>query len=384
MTNETVYCLSPFAEDRAIAEEGKGGVKTMYAVIMAGGKGTRFWPRSTEKRPKQLLNIVGRRSMLQQTIARIGDLLPTENVLVVAGEAHGEEVRRQLTELPPENVFLEPVGRNTAACIGLAALLVQHRDPSAVMVVLPADHLIADGDLFLSTVRAAAAMARRQPALITLGVRPTSPETGYGYIEAGEDLANVQAHTFYKVTSFHEKPDVERAKDYVEKGNFFWNSGMFVWQAKTILLEIEKYLPGLFSDLVRLKPFLDTDGLHQEINHTYPDLESISIDYGVMEKADNVLMIPADFGWNDLGTWASMAQIWPKDDQDNAHQGEIMVMESRGNVVFCQKKLCVLLGVNDLVVVDTEEALLVCPVNRAQDIGKILDLMKQRGLEHYL
>lgn len=356
----------------------------MYAVIMAGGKGTRFWPRSTEKRPKQLLNIVGRRSMLQQTIARIGDLLPAENVLVVAGEAHGEEVRRQLAELPAENIFLEPVGRNTAACVGLAALLVQHRDPSAVMVVLPADHLIADEDLFLSTVRAAAAMARRQAVLITLGIRPTSPQTGYGYIEAGEELDKVQAHTFYKVASFHEKPDVERAKDYVEKGNFFWNSGMFVWQAKTILLEIEKYLPGLYSDLIRLKPFLDTDGLHQEINHTYPDLASISIDYGVMEKADNVLMIPADFGWNDLGTWASMAEIWPKDDQGNAHQGEIMVMESRGNVVFCQEKLCVLLGVNDLVVVDTEEALLVCPVNRAQDIGKILDLMKQRGMERYL
>ena len=356
----------------------------MYAVIMAGGKGTRFWPRSVEKRPKQLLNIVGRRSMLQQTVARIGDLLPAENVLVVAGEAHGEELRRQLTEIPAENIFLEPVGRNTAACIGLAALLVQHRDPSAVMVVLPADHLITDEDLFLSTVRAAAAMARRQPALITLGVRPTSPHTGYGYIEAGEEVDKVQGHTFYKVASFHEKPDGKRAKDYLGKGNFFWNSGMFVWQAKTILLEIEKCLPGLYSDLIRLKAFLDTDGFHQEINHIYPDLESISIDYGVMEKADNVLMIPADFGWNDLGTWASMAEIWPKDNQDNAHQGEIMVMESRGNVVFCQEKLCVLFGVKDLVVVDTKEALLVCPVDRAQDIGKILDLMKQRGMERYL
>jgi mannose-1-phosphate guanylyltransferase len=322
--------------------------------------------------------------MLQQTIARIGNLLPMENVLVVAGEAHGEELRRQLAELPAENIFLEPVGRNTAACIGLAALLVRHRDPKAVMVVLPADHLIADEDLFLSTLRAAMAMARKQPALITLGIRPTSPESGYGYLEAGDRVDKVQEHEFYNVASFHEKPEVDRAKHYLEKGNFFWNSGMFVWQAEAILSEMKNYLPGLYADLHRLKPFLGTDGLDQEINHIYPDLESISIDYGVMEKADNVLMIPADFGWNDLGSWASMAQIWPKDDQSNAHQGEIMAMESRGNVVFSKQKLCVLLGVDDLVVVDTEDALLVCPVNRAQNIGKILDLMKQRGMEEYL
>jgi mannose-1-phosphate guanylyltransferase len=356
----------------------------MYAVIMAGGKGTRFWPRSREKKPKQLLNIVGRRSMLQQTIARIANLLPVENVLVVAGEAHGEELRRQLAELPAENIFLEPVGRNTAACIGLAALLIQHRDPTGVMVVLPADHLIADEELFLSTLKAAVAMARKQTALITLGIRPTSPETGYGYIEAGDQVDKAQEHKIYKVSSFHEKPDIERAKHYLEQGNFFWNSGMFVWQAEAILAEMKNYLPGLYTELQRLKPFLDTDGLNQEINHIYPDLESISIDYGVMEKADNVLMIPADFGWNDLGTWASMAQIWPKDDQSNAHQGEIMAMDSRGNVVLSQKKLCVLLGVDDLIVVDAEDALLVCPVNRAQDISKILDLMKQQGMEKYL
>jgi mannose-1-phosphate guanylyltransferase len=322
--------------------------------------------------------------MLQQTIARIGNLLPVENVLVVAGEAHGEELRRQLAELPTENIFLEPVGRNTAACIGLAALIVQHRDPSAVMVVLPADHLITDEDLFLSTLRAAVAMARKQTALITLGIRPASAETGYGYIEAGDQVDKAQEHKFYKVTSFHEKPEVERAKHYLEKGNFFWNSGMFVWQAEAILAAMKNYLPSLYADLQRLKPFVDADGLDQEINHIYPDLESISIDYGVMEKADNVLMIPADFGWNDLGSWASMAQIWPKDDQSNAHQGEIMAMESRGNVVFCQEKLCVLFGVDDLIVVDTEDALLVCPLDRAQDIGKILDAMKQGGMEQYL
>ncbi|MEJ2233097.1 MAG: sugar phosphate nucleotidyltransferase [Syntrophobacterales bacterium] len=325
----------------------------MYAVIMAGGKGTRFWPRSRQKRPKQLLNIVGRRSMLQQTVARITSLLPPENIIVVAGEDHGEEVHNQLAELPKENIILEPVGRNTAACIGLAALLVQQRDSTAVMAVLPADHLITDEELFLATLRAAVARARLQPALITLGIRATAAETGYGYIEAGEQVDTVQNHSFYKVISFHEKPGRERA-------------------------------PGLYSDLQKLKPLLDTGEFEDGISRIYPDLESISIDYGVMEKADNVLMIPADFGWNDLGTWASMVQVWPKDDQNNVHHGEMMALDSRHNVVFSKQKLCVLLGVENLIVVDTEDALLVCPVHKAQDIGKILEVIRQRGMEQYL
>lgn len=356
----------------------------MYAVIMAGGKGTRFWPRSRQKRPKQLLNIVGRRSMLQQTVARITSLLPPENIIVVAGENHGEEVHNQLAELPKENIILEPVGRNTAACIGLAALLVQQRDSAAVMAVLPADHLITDEELYLATLRAAVARARLQPALITLGIRATTAETGYGYIEAGEQVDTVQNHNFYKVISFHEKPDRERAEQYLEQGNFFWNSGMFVWQAEAILEAMRSHLPGLYSDLQKLKSFLDTGDSEDGISRIYPDLESISIDYGVMEKADNVLMVPADFGWNDLGSWASMAQIWPKDDQNNVCQGEIMALDSRQNVVFSRQKLCVLLGVDDLIVVDTEDALLVCPVHKAQDIGKILDVIRQRGMEQYL
>lgn len=356
----------------------------MYAVIMAGGKGTRFWPRSREDRPKQLLNIVGQRSMLQQTVARITRLLPPENVLVVAGGNHGEEVHNQLTELPKENIILEPIGRNTAACIGLAALLVQQRDSAAVMTVLPADHLITDEEIFLGTLRAALAQARLQPALITLGIRATTPETGYGYIEAGEQVDTEQNHKFHKVISFHEKPDRERAEQYLEQGNFFWNSGMFVWQAEAILEAIRIHLPGLYADLQELKPLLGAGGLEDGIARIYPDLESISIDYGVMEKAENVLMIPADFGWNDLGTWASMFQVWPKDDQDNAYQGEIVALDSRQNVVFSRLKLCVLLGVDDLVVVDTEDALLVCPVHRAQDVGKILEIIRQSGLEQYL
>ncbi|MGD8381736.1 MAG: mannose-1-phosphate guanylyltransferase [Syntrophobacterales bacterium] len=351
---------------------------------MAGGKGTRFWPRSRQERPKQLLNIVGRRSMLQQTVARITSLLPPENIIVVAGENHGEEVHNQLAELPKENIILEPVGRNTAACIGLAALVVQQRDSAAVMAVLPADHLITDEELFLATLQAAVARARRQPVLITLGIRATTAETGYGYIEAGEQVDTEQSHNFYKVISFHEKPDRERAEQYLEQGNFFWNSGMFVWQAETILEAMQNHLPGLYSDLQELQQFLGTGELEDGIARIYPDLESISIDYGVMEKAENVIMIPADFGWNDLGTWASMSEIWPRDDQDNVYQGEIMALDSRQNVVFSRQKLCVLLGVDDLIVVDTEDALLVCPVHRAQDVSKILDAIKQRGMEQYL
>ncbi|MCG6945324.1 MAG: mannose-1-phosphate guanylyltransferase, partial [Deltaproteobacteria bacterium] len=201
---------------------------------------------------------------------------------------------------------------------------------------------------------------------------------------AGEQIDTEQNHNFYKVISFHEKPDRERAEQYLKQGNFFWNSGMFVWQAETILEAVRSHLPGLYSDLQELQPMLGTGNLEDGIARIYPDLESISIDYGVMEKAENVLMIPADFGWNDVGTWASMAQIWPKDDQNNAYQGEIMALDSRHNVVFSRQKLCVLLGVEDFIVVDTEDALLVCPVHRAQDISEILDAIKQRGMEQYL
>ena len=322
--------------------------------------------------------------MLQQTVARITGLLPPENIIVVAGENHGEEVHKQLAGLPKENIILEPVGRNTAACIGMAALVVQQRDSAAVMAVLPADHLITDEELFLATLQAAVARARQQPALITLGVQATTAETGYGYIEAGEQIDTEQNHNFYKVISFHEKPDRERAEQYLKQGNFFWNSGMFVWQAEAILVAVRDHLPGLYSDLQELQPFLGTGNLEDGIARIYPDLESISIDYGVMEKAENVLMIPADFGWSDVGTWASMAQIWPKDDQGNASQGEIMALDSSHNVVFSRQKLCVLLGVEDFIVVDTEDALLVCPVHRAQDIGEVLDVIKQRGMEQYL
>jgi mannose-1-phosphate guanylyltransferase len=322
--------------------------------------------------------------MLQQTVARISSLLPLKNILIVAGEEHGAALGDQLAELPEENIILEPVGRNTAACIGLAAVVVQQRDPSAVMVVLPADHLITDEDLFLATLRAAVAMARREPALVTLGILPTAPETGYGYIEVGEEGGSAQDHTFYGVTSFHEKPTLERAIDYLERGNFYWNSGMFVWRVEVVLEAMERYLPGLYADLQKLKSHVGTDQFTAEIARVYPDLESISIDYGIMEKAESVLMVPAIFGWNDLGTWASMAQIWPRDDQGNVFQGEVLALGSQRNIVFSRQRLCVLLGVDDLIVVDTEDAMLVCPVSRAQDVGKILDLMRQRGMEQYL
>lgn len=356
----------------------------MYAVIMAGGKGTRFWPRSRERKPKQLLSIVGERSMLQQTVARLGDLVPGDHIVVVAGQSHGDEVRRQLPEIPSENILLEPVGRNTSACIGLAALLVEKRSPADVMVVLPADHLITDTDQFLEILRAAVELARREPALVTIGIRPTAPETGYGYIKAGRPADRVQQHHFYEVKSFHEKPNLERAQRYLQEGNFYWNSGMFVWRAQVILEAIQRYLPDLYSGLRSLERFVDADELAGELARVYPDLPSISIDFGVMEKADNVLMVPADFGWNDLGSWAALAQVWPRDHQENACRGRVLALDAHRNVVYSDKRLCVLMDVEDLIVVDTSDALLVCPKSRAQDVGKALEVMAQRSLDRYL
>ncbi|MBW1982438.1 MAG: NTP transferase domain-containing protein [Deltaproteobacteria bacterium] len=356
----------------------------MHAVIMAGGKGTRFWPRSREKRPKQLLNITGSRSMLQQTVARIRELVSPQYILIIAGKSHGREVRAQLEQLPAENIILEPVGRNTAACIGLAALLVRKRDRDGVMLVMPADHLIVDEALFVKTLKRAAEAALLKDVLITIGIRPTAPETGYGYIEVGEPKLRLGNDQLYTVKSFHEKPNRERAAEYLRQGGFFWNSGIFIWKARTILEALQLYLPDLYAGLQKLEPALESADFDQRMAAVYPDLQSISIDYGVMEKARNVLMIPGDFGWNDVGSWAAVAQLWPRDENHNAFQGTLVAVEAKQNVVYSKQRLCVLLGVDDLIVVDSGDALLVCPKNRAQDVGKVLELLRQKGLEQYL
>ena len=358
----------------------------LYAVIMAGGSGTRFWPASRQKRPKQLLSLTGQRSLLQQTVDRLAPLVPPERVLVVTGRAHAEQVGEQLPGLPPENILAEPMGRNTAAACGLAAAWVARRDPGAVCLVLPADHLITDETLFISTLERAAQLAASQEVLVTLGLTPRFPATGFGYIETGE-VADPAPPAVSRVAAFHEKPDLATAQAYLDGGKHLWNSGMFAWRAERLLAELERHLPELASGLAELAPALGTPEQDAALDRIYPGLPSISVDHGVLEKCSHLLVVKADFGWSDVGSWEAMGELWDLDLNGNANQQgieRIHAVDSRGNLVSAGDRLVALLGVKDLVAVVTDDVLLIAPRSRCQEVGRLLEELKVKGREEYL
>lgn len=353
---------------------------------MAGGSGTRFWPWSRSDHPKQLLPLCTTGTMLADTVDRVSHLVPRENVLIVTGEALRQAVVRDLPRLRREQILCEPVRRNTAACIAWAAVEVARRASDGVMAVLPADHVVAPLDVFLSDLRAALAAADQERCLVTLGIRPTRPETGYGYLRAGGRVsARWPEKSLRRVAAFHEKPTEARAKRFLHAGTYFWNSGMFAWRCDTILEEISRHLPTLAKAMQALdsrrvrgripRPALTT---------AYPALPSISIDHGVMEKSSRIAMIPARFDWNDIGSWDAVGGVWPKDAAGNATRDPLVAIDARGNVVATRGKPVALLGVSGLVVVDAGDTILVCPRDRAQDVRAVVAALKDAGLEHLL
>lgn len=356
----------------------------MYAVIMAGGKGSRFWPRSRGHKPKHLLDITGTKTIIQETVERISPLIPPNRTLIITGAAHAEELRRQLPEIPPENILVEPVGRNTAPCIGLAAIHIRRRAGDAVMAVLPADHLISDGNPFLDTLAAAAEAAERHDALVTLGIHPTGPETGYGYLERGNPVESIGGKLLYDVWSIREKPPLEQAMQFLEQESFYWNSGMFIWKASTILRAIATHLPDLHEGLLKIEAVLGTEPYGTVLEDVYGETPSISIDYGVMEKADKVLLIPGDFGWSDVGSWDALWEVSEKDDSGNACRGPVIAVETGDSLVYSPKKLVALVGVRDLIVVETEDALLICRRGDSQKVRRIVDILEERNMKAYL
>ncbi|MBW2561939.1 MAG: mannose-1-phosphate guanylyltransferase, partial [Deltaproteobacteria bacterium] len=293
----------------------------MYAVIMAGGKGTRFWPLSREKMPKHLLNITGKKTIIQYTVDRITPLVARENILIVTGASHCDEIRQHLPQLPAENILVEPVGRNTAPCIGLAAMHIRKKDPEGVMCVLPSDHLIADTEPFLASLIAARDMAKMRDCLVTIGIRPRWAETGYGYMEQGKTTDAIGETKVYQVRSFREKPDVKTAEKFLKDGKFFWNSGMFIWKVSTLLDAIQKLLPDLYEGLLKIEDAIGTDREAQVLSEIYGGIEPVSIDYGVMEKAPDVVMLEGDFGWNDIGSWDALWDVLEKDAKGNVTRG---------------------------------------------------------------
>ncbi|KAA3660380.1 MAG: mannose-1-phosphate guanylyltransferase [Calditrichaeota bacterium] len=356
----------------------------MFGLIMAGGTGTRFWPKSREKFPKQLLKIHGEHTMIQQTINRLKPLIELENIYIVALPIHKDSILEQLPNLPEKNIIVEPLGKNTAPCIGLGAVFLRKIDPDAVMVVLPADHLIADEKQFLSDLSHAGDIAKKENALITLGIKPTFPATGYGYIQYNNKQIEAGNTKAYKVKAFAEKPNYETACRFIESGDFLWNSGCFVWRAETILHEIELHLPNMADGLAEVDEAIGTPQEDAVIERVYRQIRNISIDYGVMEQSETVYVIPGDFGWNDVGTWSEVYKIREKDVDDNAAGKKHILINSSGCLVEGDEKLIALVGMRDTIVVDTEDAMLICPIDRSQDVRKVIDMLKRKRFTELL
>jgi len=356
----------------------------MYAVILAGGSGKRLWPLSRQARPKQLLDItcLGK-PLLQETFARLAPLMPPDAVYVITAERYMESTSRELPSVPPSNIIREPEGRGSAPAIGLAALHLWHRDAEAVMVCLPADHYIAEPERFRDVLLAAEQVAQ-DGHLVTLGIRPDYPHTGYGYIEIGEELTEVGGFSVHAVRQFTEKPDEQSARLFVDGGRHFWNSGMFVWKASAILNEIEKHLPCLHECLREVSGVLGTPDGPAVLERTWPGVERETIDFGVMEKARNVVVIPVDLGWSDIGSWVSLADLLPADGDGNVVVGKHLGLGTKGCVIYSPRRLVATLGVENLVVVETEDAILICSRDRAEDVKALVDRLDEEGWQDWL
>jgi len=355
----------------------------LYALIMAGGSGTRLWPRSRRARPKQLLSLLSERTMLQEAYQRIAPLVPSDRIFVVTNEAYADVVRQQIPQVPATNIIGEPEGHGTAPCIGLSALYLKRLDPEAVMAVLTADHYIEKADELRHALAVAAQVAEGEH-LVTLGIQPDRPATGLGYIERGEKLAEVGGLEVYRVKKFTEKPDLATAQAFIESGRYYWNSGMFIWKVSTILREFEKHMPQLHAQLMEIDAALGMAEERAVLERVWSKVENETIDYGIMERAEDVAVIPVDIGWSDVGSWATLLELLPADEEGNVIIGQHVGLDTRGCLIHSSRRLVTAIGLEGMIVVDTEDALLVCPKDRAQEVKKLVDTLKKMGREEYL
>lgn len=350
----------------------------LVVVIMAGGAGTRFWPLSAENRPKQFLNLFGDRTLLQMSFDRISSLVPPERILVLTNAAFVPIVREQLSEIPVENIIGEPTRRDTAAAVGLAAVLCRRRFGNPVMVILTADHLIEPVDSFQKTLLSAARMAAQNDVLYTFGIQPTFPATGFGYLERGAQIADDNRIEHFQLVRFKEKPDLATARQYVESGKFYWNSGMFVWTAEAILKQIETHLPTHIKELSNAVRFDQTPRWDDSLKAAFESLDVISIDFGVMEKATNVRCIASKFSWSDVGGWLALKGCLPEDEAGNCCRGNTISLDATDNLVFCEdsEETIMLIGIKDLVVVRAGARTLIVHKDRTEEIKKLVEAME--------
>lgn len=373
----------------------------LYACLLAGGYGTRFWPLSRESHPKQLLRLFSDKTLIEETYDRIHSLIPDRRVVIATSKNLTPKLQELLPSLPEENFISEPVPRNTSACIGFAALEIIRRDPDAVMVVLPSDHYIADSNEFLEIIEASVFFAQRR-RIVTLGITPTHPETGYGYIKFGEfeqltgewerslleqaersEGRNPLRHRARQITAFVEKPDYQTAVTYLKAGRYLWNSGIFIFKASLILDKIKLHMPVLHDGLIEIDSLIKAGADGEKITEVYGRLPSISIDYGVMEKAEGIVVIPASFGWSDVGSWRALS-AFPTDEGENFKFGDVVTLDTRESVLYAAKGMVAAYGLSGIVVVSTGEVVLVCPKEQTQHVKLLVDLLREKGKTEYL
>lgn len=354
-----------------------------YAMIMAGGSGTRLWPLSRRGRSKQSLKLVGNRSMFQLATDRLAPLFKPEQILVVTRQDQSVMLSSQVPELHFSNFINEPIGRGTAPAIGLAAIHLLQREPEAMMAVLTADHYIADQERFRQALEAAASVAR-DGHLVTLGIKPTSPSTAFGYIEQGQSVGVAHDLQVFRVERFIEKPKMDVARNMVASGKYSWNSGMFVWRVDRILEEFKDQMPELYAQLMEVKTALGKPEAGEVLAHVWDQVAEQTIDYGVMEHAKDVVVIPIDIGWTDVGSWASLSELLPHDQDGNIFVGPYEEIDTHNTFVFGGKRLIATIGVKDIVIVDSEDALLICAKKREQEVRQLVDLLKTNGENDWL
>lgn len=351
----------------------------MYAVILAGGTGERFWPLSRRDHPKQFLSLFGKRTMLQLTMDKLQGLAAPSDLYIVTDEIYRDLVQKQLPEIPAGNIICEPCGRDTAAAVGLAAAFIQRRDPEGVIAVLPADHYVADIEAFQCILRVAAKAAQSGEWVVTVGIRPSRPETGYGYIKYGSLAEETDGVAIYHTDAFCEKPDIERAMAYLAEGAYLWNSGMFLWRVDLLRSLIARWLPDLDQGLALIEQSLGTERQSEVLREVYDGLSRISVDYGIMEKCEQLLVIPAAFGWDDVGSWTALGRYREMDSQGNVFEAAGVFLDTRECLVYAPQRVVATLGVEGLLIVDNQDSLLVCGKDRAQEIKKIVEALKKAG-----
>lgn len=354
------------------------------AVIMAGGRGERFWPRSRVAAPKQFLNLVGEKTMLQLTVERVEGLVGISDTYIVAGQDFKDIIMNQVPHLPEENIIIEPFGRDTAAAIGLAALVLERKDPREVMIVLPADHYISDIPRFQEVLISAVAAAWRGEDIVTLGITPHRPETGYGYISEGELYDTFFGMPAYRVVRFLEKPNYAKAVRFLSVGNYLWNSGMFIWRVDLIRQLIEKHTPQLAHGLNKIGQAMGTEQYSSVLGEVYAELPKISVDYGILEKAEKVLVMRGDFGWDDIGSWTALERYAEKDERGNVIEGRGVLLDTSDTFIYSPGKTVGVIGVESLIVVNDRDNIMVCRKDRAQEIKKVVQALKDKGLDEVL